>query len=113
MATYEKLIINPASFQEGNLSDITITFDNTFPLTGCTASCEVRQKDGTLVMRKKSITGGIVINSQVLSVIIEPADTVGKAGSHNYEIDIINSGGKPFATIGGRFTVKAQVNTNG
>ena len=109
MPTYEKYKLD-LSYQEGNLASIDIEMDATFSMTDVAVVLEVRDSGGRLIFRKKS-TVDFTISGQNFSIELLPADTIGRAGKHNYEIDFFNVQNQPFATIGGYFTISKQVNT--
>lgn len=113
MATYDKLTLNIPPFQEGNIADFEINVTVPASLAGCGASMEVRTRAGTLLFRKKTSAGTLTIAGQKISGSLDTTDTLNRAGVHNYELDILNAQGKPFATIGGTFTITAQINKNG
>lgn len=114
MATYKKLIVVLEPFQEGNRADIGVEVDVTkLSLTGLAASCELREKTGKLLWRKKTADSTMTIAGQLVTIPLAPADTKGKPGVHNFEIDFLNAQNEPFATIGATLTIEAQINTNG
>jgi len=113
MATYEKLKYNLPDFHEGNEADFEFEFDTNFPVEQIgEISFQCRDLTGKAVMNEKLMsTGGITLSERLVSVLFLPADTKGKSGSYRYEIDIINSSGNPFATIGGSLKINAEINT--
>jgi hypothetical protein len=113
MATYDKYTLNMGPYQEGNVADIELDMDASFPMTGVDVTFEVRDSGNRLVIRKTSSAGGgIVITGQNIVISIDAADTKRRSGKYNYEIDFINADGYPFATIGGTFTINKEVNVS-
>lgn len=126
MATYDKLVYNIPPYQEGNLEDFEFDIDVNFPIADvANITMEVREVTvqqlstgikkiiGELIMPVKSLqAGSITLTNRTVNIPFEPSDTKGKAGVYEYEIDFVNAQGKPFATIGGRFTINPEVNKN-
>lgn len=113
MATYDKYTLNLGPYQEGNLADIEIDMDDSFPMTGVDMTFEVRDAANKLIIRKTNDAGeGIVITDQNIVITIDAADTKRRSGKYNYEIDFLNGDGDPFATIGGTFTIAKEVNVS-
>lgn len=111
MSTYDKYNLNLGPYQEGNVADIDLDMDESFPMAGVSVTFEVRDPAGRLIIRKTSDTGdGIVITGQNILITLLSEDTRRRAGKYDYEIDFLNLAGDPFATIGGCFTISREVN---
>lgn len=113
MPTYDKYTLNLGPYQEGNVADIELDMDVSFPMTGIDVTFEVRDTANKLIIRKTSeVGGGITITGQNIVITIDATDTKKRSGKYNYEIDFLNAGDDPFATIGGTFTVSREVNVS-
>lgn len=113
MPTYDKYTLNMGPYQEGNVADIELDMHASFPMTGIGVTFEVRDTGNKLIIRKTSEAGeGITITGQNIVITIDAADTKKRSGKYNYEIDFLNGGGNPFATIGGTFTISKEVNVS-
>jgi len=111
MPTYDKYTLNLGPYQEGNVADIELDMDVSFPMTGIDVTFEVRDTANKLIIRKTSeVGGGITIAGQNIVITIDATDTKKRSGKYNYEIDFLNIGDDPFATIGGTFTISKEVN---
>lgn len=112
MATYDKLIYNIAPYQEGNEADLEFELDSNFPIANVgNVTFQARNTAGRLIMPEKDVASGeITLTGRVVYIPFTAAEMRNIAGVHKYEIDFINLQGKPFATIGGSFTVNAQIN---
>lgn len=110
MATYEKCTLNLGPYQEGNLADIELEMDSSFPMTGVSVTFQVRDSSDRLLIDKSSSDGDITIAEQDITIPLLVTDTKRRSGKHNYEIDFIDINGNPFATIGGTFTIAKEVN---
>jgi hypothetical protein len=112
MPTYDKFPYNIPAYQEGNQQDFEFDLDENFPIDQVSdITFQVKSdRAQTLISLKKS-TGGILQDNRYIRIPFEPADTKGRVGVHMYEIDFINLQGKPFATIGGTFTINKEVDT--
>lgn len=89
--------------QEGDTSEIVFIVPEIVPLTGATAHLQVRQKNGDAVLEPTtSITG------QTITIALVPNDTKGKAGTHNWELEI--RAGEVITTIAsGTFEIKKEL----
>ena len=113
MSTYDKYTLNLGPYQEGNVADIELDMDASFPMTGIGVTFEVRDTGNRLIIRKTSETGeGITITDQNIVIAIAAEDTKKRSGKFLYEIDFLNGDGNPFATIGGTFTISKEVNVS-
>ncbi len=110
MATYQKYKLNLGPYHEGNLASIDLEMDPSFPMTGVAVTFQVRTTGDALLIEKKSSEMTITITGQNISIPLLPADTVGHAGNHEYEIDFLNVSSQPFATIGGTFLIDREIN---
>ena len=110
MPTYEKYTLNLGPYQEGNLADIELDMDESFPMAAVSVTFQVRDSGDRLLIEKTSDDGDIVILDQNITIPLLPEDTAKRNGRHNYEIDFIDANGDPFATIGGTFTIAKEVN---
>lgn len=111
MSTYNKYTLNLGPYQEGNIADIELDMDESFPMDGTGVTFEVRDPSGRLIIRKSSNPGeGIAINGRNVLIALLSADTRRRAGKYDYEIDFLNVASDPFATIGGTFTIGREVN---
>ena len=112
MATYEKYELALGPYQEGNLADIELEMDALFPMTDVNVTMQVRDSSGNVIIAKSSYEEDeIDITGQDITITLDPDDTKGHPGLHDYEIDFLNDEDEPFATIGGKFTVSPEVNT--
>jgi hypothetical protein len=114
MATYDKLIYDIPPYQEGNEADFEFELDENFPIDQVSdITFQVMSLNNTSLMaiKKTDVNSKLTVTGRVVTIKFLPADTIGKEGKHKYEIDFINPNGNPFATIGGAFTVNAQINT--
>lgn len=109
MATYEKYTLN-LSYQEGNLADIELEMDASFPMTDVVVTFQVRDASDRLLIDKSSADDEITIDGQDITIPLLVDDTKKRSGKHNYEIDFVNADGDAFATIGGTFTINKEVN---
>jgi hypothetical protein len=107
--TYEKYIHN-FTFQEGNVAAIDFTMDTSFSMAGVAVSLQVRDTAGRLIIEKNSANNTITLTGQRVYITIDSADTKRRSGKHQYEIDFLNSFGKPYATIGGDFIINSEIN---
>ena len=112
MATYDKLTYNIPAYQEGNISDFEFEMDDNFPIDQVSdITFQVRDNWGNIRLSNSISEGTIQLSSRMVTIPFEENDTNGKSGNHVYEIDFKNLLGKPFATIGGSFTINKQINT--
>ena len=111
MSTYQKYALN-LTRHEGNRADIIIELDNLDMSEISLITFEVRDEDDILLIRKTSDDEDeISVDDQTFTIELYAEDTKGNAGSHFYEIDFVNvPDEEPFATIGGTFTITAEVN---
>jgi hypothetical protein len=80
-------------------------------ITGFTASMQVRDADGVLIVNLTTENGRIAITDvNLISLLISGTDTHAlTAGSYFYDLDLIN-GGTVLRLLEGRFDVTAAVN---
>jgi hypothetical protein len=110
MPTYEKYTLNLGPYQEGNLADIELDMDESFPMAAVSVTFQVRDSGDRLLIEKTSDDGDIVITGQNIVIPLPASEMAKRNGTHNYEIDFINSDGDPFATIGGTFKIGKETN---
>ena len=112
MATYDKLILNLAAYQEGNEADFEFDLDDNFPIDQLSdISFQARDVKGILIMPEKTLkTNTLTLTVRTVLIPFTAEHMKGKRGVHQYEIDFLNLFGKPFATIGGAFPVNAEIN---
>lgn len=115
MATYDKLIYDIPAYQEGNEADFEFDLDDAFPIGDVTdITFQVRNSAGEIIITKmKSVNSAITLTDRTVKIPFTPADTKEKSGKYQYEIDFVKtvSGvATPFATIGGTFTINAEIN---
>lgn len=112
MATYEKVKYDIPPYQEGNESDFVIELDNNFPLDEVTdITFQVKKVSGSVIMSKSKSTGSISLSGKIVTIPIDPSDTIGNVGTHVYEVDFKNMSHNPFITLGGTLTINKQINT--
>jgi hypothetical protein len=113
MATYDKCIYDIPPYQEGNLQDFEFDIDEDFPIADVDEiTFQVRsQYDNSVIISRKmsDSVNPILLAGRTITVPILPADTLGYPGVHQYEIDLVNTNNQPFATIGGKFTINAEI----
>jgi hypothetical protein len=112
MATYDKFPYNIPAYQEGNQQDFEFDLDENFPIDQVSdITFQAKNERGSLLISKQLSAGEITLTDRTVRVPFPPSDTKNKVGVHMYEIDFKNLQGKPFATIGGTFTINKEVDT--
>jgi len=112
MATYVKCIFNLPAYQEGNEADFEFDLDTNFPLEEVSdISFQARDAKGRLIMPEKTLlTNTLTLIERTIRIPFSADEMKGNAERHQYEIDFLNLQGKPFATIGGIFSINAEIN---
>lgn len=104
-------VIIEDSFKEGNESALKFELGENIPLEDVTdISIEVRTVKGELVFSNSKNGGTIALEERILTIPIMPQDTIGKSGTHVFEVDFKNVRGNPFITLFGKLTINPQIN---
>lgn len=112
MACYEKYDLDLGPYQEGNVFTVDFEMATGFSMAGVTVTFELRDDDDNLICQKNATTG-ITISGQAITINFAASDLKGYDWENIipvYEVDFLNSGGDPFATIGGNFTIEPEIN---
>jgi len=91
MTTYKAATLNK-TFEEGQTADISGTVPITVSLSGKTLRYQVRDNQGDLILEKLS-PAKITVVDQAFNIPYLPADTRGKAGTYNHELDAVSTDG--------------------
>jgi hypothetical protein len=104
MPTYLKANIN-LTRQAGDIADIVIIVPEALNMTGRTVNFRVTDKAGRILIKNPA---GLTIEAQTITIPLLPVDTKGKAGSHNYEVEVVNQQG-PITILAGTFTITKEL----
>ncbi|MCX6223155.1 MAG: hypothetical protein NTV01_00115 [Bacteroidia bacterium] len=92
MTTYLRGKPFKISRQEGDTADIVFHVPDCIPMTGMDVLLQVRNASGDLLFGKRNTpTGGITVDNQRIHVSLDPIDTIGYHGTHNWELQVSNS----------------------
>jgi|GEM_PF-3965241 hypothetical protein len=76
--------------QAGDSFDIVITIPNTHPMIGATIKFAIALRNMVFVLKTLE---DCTVNGQELTINFQPADTTGKSGPFNWELEITSSNG--------------------
>lgn len=104
----------PITRQEGDTADIVFTVPTVLDMTGMTVRFQVfkgRTPYGNKVLISKKTGLGISTSGQVITVTLDPSDTVGISGVRVWELQVVHeAGSNERYTIGrGDFIVKPEL----
>ena len=113
MATFDKCFYDIPPYQEGNECDFEIGLADNFPLDRVSdITFQAKRPTGSVIMGNKKLSSGeITLTERTVKITFLPADTIGKAGTHIYELEFKNIEGNPFITMGGTLIINRQINT--
>jgi hypothetical protein len=95
---------------EGDDSDVEITISNDLNITGSSCKFEIQNRDKEVLITKESANPGeIIITGQTIKVILVPADTDGKSGTHRYEFKLLTADGKTYRICRGDFFILQKI----
>lgn len=74
--------------------------------TGCTASCQIKKSDGTLVFTFTTLA----LTAGLLTMTATPTQTASLVvGLYYYDVDIVNGSSRRLAFMSGNFRIAKQV----
>jgi hypothetical protein len=76
--------------QAGDSFDIVITIPSTHPMAGATIKFAIALRNMVFVLKTLE---DCVVNGQELTILFQPADTRGKSGPYNWELEHTSSTG--------------------
>lgn len=96
--------------QEGDFpAPIVITVPVLLPMDGYNVTFCVIENTGRKMINKKSIDGKIAVNGQRIQIDFEKADTLGKTGSHKWELQIDKPNIEKITIGGGDFVITKTI----
>ena len=105
-------ITNPAIIDleifEGSTGDLIFRYPAIITLTGLSCRFQVRERSGKLIINKYTASGA-AISGQDITVTFAYADTSGKAGVYEYEVEAYDGTTTVNKLTRGQWTIKRQI----
>lgn len=93
---------------EGDTGVLIFQIPDVVPLTGLNCRFQIRERSGKLIVNKYS-TAGAEVSSQDINVTFLVADTTGKSGVYEYEVEVYSSTTTVNSLVKGQCTIKRQI----
>lgn len=94
--------------QEGDLADVIFTIPDILNTTGYDIRFSVKDNNGRNVIKKDTAENNITVQEQMVTILLFPADTKGKPGTHKWEAELYKADGP--ITIGyGAFVITPEL----
>ena len=103
MATYLKGKSDPITRQEGDTADIEVSIPDILNCIEATLQFKVVRYGVTIISKTISMT------SQTATIPLNPLDTKGYAGVHEYEIEITTVDGKIVTVARNKFIIDSEL----
>lgn len=88
--------------QEGDFpAPIVMTVPDILPLTGFIVTFCIIDSSGRTFVKKKTTDYTIAVNGQIIQIYFNKEDTLGRAGTHKWELQLTTLGNEEEITIGG------------